>query len=118
MAVKLSRRRPPIFSLSSTVKCLALLVAVTDRCPCFIKRVGPVSSIHSSSTEPAGQNPPLSYQTLGQTPLETGDAEDTHTHSYHVRFHWSASTTEINKVASLTFLVVQGIFKDMKQVDK
>lgn len=68
---------PPQSSLLQSVKSLAPLMTVLNRRPHVIKTVGPVSWAHFSSTEPAGRNPPRSCQTLGQTLLGTGDAENT-----------------------------------------
>lgn len=73
MAVKLSRSLPMSFYPPYT-ESLAVLMAVFDRRQYIIKKDGPVSLAHFSSTEPAGQNPLQSCQTPGQTPLGTGDA--------------------------------------------
>lgn len=53
------------------------LMATIIRRPFHIKTAWPASWARFSSTEPNGQTPLLSYQTLEQTPQGKGDAEGT-----------------------------------------
>lgn len=53
------------FFFSPFIQFLAPLMAVFNTCLCDIKTVGPVSLVHSSSTEPAGQTLPWSSRKLG-----------------------------------------------------
>lgn len=77
MAVKQSRSlNISFFTLHNP---LNVVMAVFNRLLQVVKTVGPVSSAHFFSTEPAGQNLPQSCQTLAGTPLGTSDAEEART---------------------------------------
>lgn len=70
------------------------LMAMIIRRPFHIKTVEPASWAHFFSKEPVGRTPPLSYQTLEQTPRGKGDAEETRTKKVTKRFHLKWETKQ------------------------
>lgn len=93
------------FHFTQSVESLIVVMAVMDMCPHIIKRVGPVSSVHSSSTGPVGQNPPRSCQKLGQTLLGIGDAgRRTGTVRRHTMIILVNSTMPYSQLAVMKFV--------------